>query len=495
MRVQLSITLGLLVVTFCGCSRQEPHFSTRQDLDTLIPEAQDHIRNTLDTHFGTATNMVAWERLPIHYHVATGSLTGVDKAGSNEKPGAELTVSLTNQNRPIEPGDMLAFLSGDYVTPKDYEVATVEAFVPETGLLSIEEDGYDPAPAVGDRFVIGPGLILEQGRVLYAEHCQHCHGVSGDGNGPTAKYLNPLPRDYRQGVFKFTSTKTSDRATRDDLKRTIWEGIPGTSMPSFKLLTEKETQSIVEYVLWLAMRGEVEYRQVQTFKADYSKDAVETAVADEVENEDGLSRSAAHEQIIEGLNEYLTEDWSDEFNDDTTFLAEQWKNSWIEEAIVFPTVPRVADTPESRARGRELYMGVTTKCATCHGPQGLGDGGQTLSVQKDTATGAEYPLPGLYDAWGNPLKPRNLTRGIYRGGRRPIDLYRRISAGIKGTQMPPFGTVLKDEQIWDLVNYVMYLPFEARERRPGEGANETLPAPAEVAAHGTSAPVAADTTN
>ena len=35
----------------------------------------------------------------------------------------------------------------------------------------------------GDRLVIGPGEMLKRGRMLYAEHCQHCHGVSGDGKG------------------------------------------------------------------------------------------------------------------------------------------------------------------------------------------------------------------------------------------------------------------------------------------------------------------------
>ena len=29
---------------------------------------------------------------------------------------------------------------------------------------------------------------------LYREHCAHCHGISGDGVGPTAVFLNPYPR-------------------------------------------------------------------------------------------------------------------------------------------------------------------------------------------------------------------------------------------------------------------------------------------------------------
>jgi mono/diheme cytochrome c family protein len=75
----------------------------------------------------------------------------------------------------------------------------------------------------------------------------------------------------------------------------------------------------------------------------------------------------------------------------------------------------------------------------------------------------------LHDFWGNPLPPRDLTKGQYRGGRRPIDLFRRIHAGIKGTPMPAFGgTVLKDEDIWDVVNYVMSIPFESSPTTPSK---------------------------
>ena len=44
------------------------------------------------------------------------------------------------------------------------------------------------------------------GYALYRLHCLHCHGVSGAGDGPTAPFLYPRPRDYRKGLFKFTST-------------------------------------------------------------------------------------------------------------------------------------------------------------------------------------------------------------------------------------------------------------------------------------------------
>jgi mono/diheme cytochrome c family protein len=113
-----------------------------------------------------------------------------------------------------------------------------------------------------------------------------------------------------------------------------------------------------------------------------------------------------------------------------------------------------------------LFLSATAKCSTCHGDAGRGDGAQTLLVQKDKE-GRDRDEPGLFDDWGHEIQPRDLTTGIYRGGRRPLDIYRRIYAGIKGTPMTGFGTSLSEEQIWDLVNYVMSIPFE--ERDPGTG--------------------------
>ncbi|TMQ35336.1 MAG: cytochrome c, partial [Planctomycetota bacterium] len=47
---------------------------------------------------------------------------------------------------------------------------------------------------------------LKEGSTVYRQQCLHCHGLSGDGRGATAPWVNPHPRDYRQGIFKFTSS-------------------------------------------------------------------------------------------------------------------------------------------------------------------------------------------------------------------------------------------------------------------------------------------------
>ena len=71
---------------------------------------------------------------------------------------------------------------------------------------------------------------------------------------------------------------------------------------------------------------------------------------------------------------------------------------------------------------------------------------------------AEYVALGALEP--RTARPRNLRLGIYRGGRRPVDLYWRIRNGIDGTPMPA-GQKLTDEQVWSLVDYVRNLPYES----------------------------------
>jgi mono/diheme cytochrome c family protein len=320
-------------------------------------------------------------------------------------------------------------------------------------------------PAEGDTVILNGGSHLKTGRQLYMRHCSHCHGTSGDAAGPTAEYLNPRPRDYRHGVFKFTSTNAQSKAARDDIRRVLQNGVPGTYMPSFvPMLKDNELDIVVEYVRFLALRGEFERRLVSELAPDYSKDAMANRMAS------GETRS----EVVNDLKEFLAEDLQDSiegFMDGTNGLATVWTNANLPEATITPDAARVPNSAESRRIGRELYLSKAINCADCHGIGGKGNGPQTTIFEKNVVTETLYPEPGLHDVWDNVNQPRNLTLGIYRGGRRPIDLFCRIQAGIKGTRMPSFKN-LKHEDIWHIVNYVLSIPFEPE---PGKG---PTPAPA-----------------
>lgn len=303
------------------------------------------------------------------------------------------------------------------------------------------------------------GWRLVEGRNLYMTHCVHCHGVSGDGEGPTARFLNPLPRDYRLGKFKFKSTLGPLKPSRNDLTHVLQEGIPGTYMPSFVLLGEERLGLLVDYVRWLSIRGDMEIRLANEL---LNMSATEEDVKQAGDESKNLKRSDVVAGVLKSINEELPA----LVNDISTGLAEDWTKADLPESVIVPEHPRTPPTKQSIERGKKLFLsqveGKKTKCVDCHGVLARGDGTSTEEFWPipDSKPARKYEVPGLHDDWGHPQKPRDLTRGIYRGGRRPIDIYRRIFAGITGTQMPGFGgTILKDDEIWDVVNYVLSLPF------------------------------------
>ena len=113
-----------------------------------------------------------------------------------------------------------------------------EPFVlPESG-LDIKKIQMAAGPVKSDQFGRETGL--------YRRHCGHCHGTTGDGLGPTAMLLDPYPRDYRQGKFKFKSTERAAKPTTDDLERVVREGVQGTAMPSFGLLPDAQIKALVD---------------------------------------------------------------------------------------------------------------------------------------------------------------------------------------------------------------------------------------------------------
>ncbi|MFQ6616154.1 MAG: c-type cytochrome [Fidelibacterota bacterium] len=109
-------------------------------------------------------------------------------------------------------------------------------------------------------------------------------------------------------------------------------------------------------------------------------------------------------------------------------------------ARVLPLPPRKAPTPESVAAGREWYMAM--ECWKCHGVGGHADGPST---------------PSLKDTWGEKIVPPDLSRPwLFIGGSEPQDIYRTLSTGLTGSAMPAVEGTLTEDQIWDLVNFLLH---------------------------------------
>ncbi len=72
-----------------------------------------------------------------------------------------------------------------------------------------------------------------------------CHGARGDGAGEVARWSQPRPRDFRQGIYKFSSTPYGFLPTAADLDRVIQDGLYGTRMPPFIALSVRERRDVI----------------------------------------------------------------------------------------------------------------------------------------------------------------------------------------------------------------------------------------------------------
>jgi DMSO reductase family type II enzyme heme b subunit len=268
---------------------------------------------------------------------------------------------------------------------------------PESPLATDEKGKKTGTPATTDEFP-----PPKSGRELYVQHCAACHGDNGDGRGIAAAYLFPKPRDLRAGRFRLVST-ANNVPTPEDLAAVLVRGMPGSSMPSWAHLSERDRAALVEEVMRL--------------RADGARATYVTTLKEEEElTDEEIAEPDVQEEIAAFVKRFTTPGESSE-------------------------VPEFGEPDgDTLARGKEQY--VKQSCHSCHGKEGKGDG-----VQKQ------------FDAEGFPTQPRDYTRGIFKGGHDPASLYRRIAYGMPGTPMPGAAKATPQERV-DLVHFIRSMSNE-----------------------------------
>ncbi|MBJ6760863.1 cytochrome c [Myxococcaceae bacterium JPH2] len=263
---------------------------------------------------------------------------------------------------------------------------------------------------------------LERGRDVYTYYCASCHGERGDGQGPAGTGMRPVPRDFRQGLFKFGDVPAGELPTDAALKRTLRRGLQGTPMFAWDV-PEADVEAVVQYL--------------KTFSPRWTQEAPGKPIT---ASEDPW-RGREAEAIERGR---------------TVYHVAGAGNAGCSSC-------HVAYLP--RAELAALVEKVTGRKVNLAG------------ADPYTAQARESDHPVAWDAKGEPAKmarvlppdflfqaPRTVFPVDATVEGRPYsaqaqreDLYRVIASGVGGAAMPTWKGAIPEENLWALAYYVQTL--------------------------------------
>ncbi len=343
---------------------------------------------------------------------------------------------------------------------------------PKLPQLFAEDDYKDLLSLSKLQRAAGPptGTVEPGEKGLYRQLCASCHGESGQGRGPVAASQNPYPREFRLGLFKYKSTARKFKPLKTDIARALRKGLSGSQMPLFNKLPDDKIDSLVDYVIFLSIRGELERKLLYgaAYELDLETDRIYNASLKELNDADSKKQWDGQ---IETATEILTgivDAWVESADGVEKFELPQFPLFGSE------TSDNRVELQGSIAKGRKLYLSEEAACAKCHGVTARGDGPQLPDYDdwtKDWTSKIDLnptkldellPLMARGGMKPQPIMPRNIVEGKFRGGREPMDLYRRIRYGILGAPMPAAAIIkssedkgIQAEDIWHIVNYVL----------------------------------------
>ena len=234
----------------------------------------------------------------------------------------------------------------------------------------------------------------------FRQYCAACHGKNGSGQGGAARYLYPKPRDLVNGRLHL-ATSINMVASSDDIKQVLLNGVPNTSMQSWKQLSGELVDRLVSEIQQMQIMG-ARQRVILVLKEDGV-----------LVDSDGNLNSKGQKTVAD----YTTQQ---------TVPTNRWLAPSSLEII-----------PDILEDGRKIYL--RQNCHKCHGEKGNGSFGVDL-----------------VDNEGFPTFARDLIRDPYKAGSQFADIARVIRLGMPGTVMPSSG-VLSDAELAKLTHYVQSL--------------------------------------
>ena len=368
-----------------------------------------------------------------------------------------------------------------------------------------DPDEGDPSGAYANLTNPLPQTVetLDQGKHIFIRECFVCHGDAGKGNGPYGAALRPIPPDFSdKGHY---GTIQNPLFTDSDYFWRISEGLPWSAMQIWKeRYSEEDRWALVYYIRvnFTQTLPRPKTDQPQEYPAIYlAQDKPQTLSANQVDVGDqpsityaapdaelgkemftqmcahchgftgvgdgwdgnyldvkpanftssdvkGLSNGDWLARVSYGLQGSAMPSWGEWMPEVVRWNVIEYIQKYITEAslnqpgIMIPSVMGDGSVPanyistsqsdwtnEVQApdpkNGETLY---NTFCASCHWDKGKG-----LSADK-MVSGLSYPSP----------LPDNMSVSY---------TYWRTWDGVPATLMPPFKTILKPADVWDIIGY------------------------------------------
>ena len=279
-----------------------------------------------------------------------------------------------------------------------------------------------------------------RGRAIFARTCSVCHGDKGNGSSWAKNSLNPPP-------FDFTSAKARELSRRHMIN-TVTYGSPKTAMMGFSTkLSRNDIAAVVDYV-----------RGTFIYPAELPENGKEGAPVAKSENPAHAHAAppAGHAGAAAPALPPARPPAQTKEGGSKTARAMN---------AVGPadmTLPLPNKLTGDRAAGKKMF---DETCATCHGKEGNGQGPRAYFIN---------PRPADFQ---KPEAREDLNRPT---------LFKAISDGVLGSEMPAWSKVLGPQEIANVAEYV-FTAFIQPEAAPAApqwsrgGAPAPTPAPSPAA--------------
>jgi mono/diheme cytochrome c family protein len=91
--------------------------------------------------------------------------------------------------------------------------------------------------------------LVVKGKSVFTVNCASCHGMTGKGDGPAAAALNPKPRNFTEGYWRYGGGVAR-------IVQTITGGSPGTAMAAFTSIPLQDRFAIAHFIRSLSPKPE-----------------------------------------------------------------------------------------------------------------------------------------------------------------------------------------------------------------------------------------------